>query len=143
MKFTRKAIAQWNGAANTGKGNITTDSTVLNRTQYSFKTRFEDGVGTNPEELLAAAHAGCFTMQFSFLLDAAGYKEKELSTETQVVFENGAITKLNLAVNAKIDGISESAFQEIAENAKKICPISKVLNAEITLSAVLQNVAVQ
>lgn len=138
MKFSRKATAQWNGTGKDGLGALTTDSTVLNKTQYSFKTRFENGVGTNPEELIAAAHAGCFTMQLSFLLDAAGYTEKKLDTEAQVVFEDGTITQVNLKLTGKVDKIEAAKFQEIAENAKSICPVSKVLNAKITLSAELK-----
>lgn len=138
MKFTRKASAQWQGTGKDGLGSLTTDSTVLNKTQYSFKTRFENGVGTNPEELIAAAHAGCFTMQLSFLLDAAGYKDKQLDTEAQVVFEDGSITQVQLKLTGKVDKISKADFLEIAENAKRICPISKALNAMITLSAELK-----
>ena len=139
MKFTRKANAHWTGSGKSGNGHLTSESTVLNKTQYSFKTRFENGPGTNPEELIGAAHAGCFTMQLSFLLDAAGYEAKQLDTEAQVLFEDGAITKINLALKAKIDNIDEQTFLQIAENAKKICPVSKLLNAQITLSAILQN----
>ena len=134
MKFARKAAAQWNGTGKDGSGTLTTDSTVLNVTQYSFKTRFEDGVGTNPEELIGTAHAGCFTMQLSFLLDEAGYKEKQLDTEAQVIFEDGSITEIKLQLHGKVPGISAETFNKIADNAKSICPVSKVLNAKITLS---------
>ncbi len=143
MKFTRKANAHWNGSGKNGAGHLTSESTVLNKTQYSFKTRFENGPGTNPEELIAAAHAGCFTMQLSFLLDAAGYEAKQLDTEAQVLFEDGAITKINLVLTGKIENIDEQTFLDIAENAKKICPVSKLLNAQITLSAVLQDALVR
>jgi osmotically inducible protein OsmC len=138
MKFTRKARAQWQGTGKDGLGKLTTDSTVLNQTQYSYKTRFEDGVGTNPEELIAAAHAGCFTMQLSFLLDAAGYKDKQLETEAHVIFEDGSITQIQLNLVGKVDNIDPNSFQEIAQNAKRICPISKALNAMITLTAELR-----
>lgn len=138
MKFTRKASAHWQGTGKDGLGSLTTDSTVLNKTQYSYKTRFENGAGTNPEELIGAAHAGCFTMQLSFLLDAAGYKDKQLDTEAQVVFEDGNITQIQLKLTGKVDKISKSDFFEIAENAKRICPISKALNATITLTAELK-----
>lgn len=138
MKFTRKASAQWQGTGKDGLGSLTTDSTVLNKTQYSYKTRFENGAGTNPEELIGAAHAGCFTMQLSFLLDAAGYNDKQLDTEAQVVFEDGNITQIQLKLTAKVDKISKADFLEIAENAKRICPISKALNATITLTAELK-----
>jgi osmotically inducible protein OsmC len=138
MKFTRKARAQWQGTGKDGLGKLTTDSTVLNQTQYSYKTRFEDGVGTNPEELIGAAHAGCFTMQLSFLLDAAGYKDKQLETEANVIFEDGSITQIQLKLVGKVDNIDPNRFLEIAENAKRICPISKALNAMITLSVELR-----
>src|SRR5262245_8000254 len=116
MKFSRKASASWNGSGKNGKGHLTSESTVLNKTQYSFKTRFENGVGTNPEELIAAAHAGCFTMQLSFLLDAAGYETKQLDTQAQVVFEDGSITQIKLLLAGKIENISDDTFQEIAQN---------------------------
>lgn len=138
MKFTRKASAQWKGTGKDGLGSLTTDSTVLNKTQYSYKTRFENGAGTNPEELIGAAHAGCFTMQLSFLLDAAGYNDKQLDTEAHVVFEDGAITQIQLKLTGKVDKISKADFLEIAENAKRICPVSKALNATITLTAELK-----
>ena len=138
MKFARKASAQWQGTGKEGLGTLTTDSTVLKKTQYSYKTRFENGVGTNPEELIAAAHAGCFTMQLSFLLDAAGYKANQLDTEAQVLFEDGSITQIQLKLIGKVDNIDSASFQEIAENAKRICPISKALNAMITLSMELK-----
>lgn len=137
MKFTRKASAQWQGTGKDGIGSLTTDSTVLNKTLYSFKTRFENGVGTNPEELIGAAHAGCFTMQLSFLLDAAGYTEKQLDTEAQVVFEDGSITHINLKLTGKVPNIDASKFQDIAESAKSICPVSKALNVIISLSVKL------
>jgi lipoyl-dependent peroxiredoxin len=138
MKFTRKASAQWKGTGKDGNGTLTTDSTILNATQYSFKTRFENGYGTNPEELIGAAHAGCFTMQLSFLLDAAGYKEKQLDTEAQVIFEDGSITQVQLRLVGTVANVSTEKFQEIAEEAKRICPISKLLNATITLSVELK-----
>ncbi|HKZ36340.1 MAG TPA: OsmC family protein [Chryseolinea sp.] len=138
MKFTRKAYAQWHGTGKEGMGTLTTDSTVLKQTQYSYKTRFESGVGTNPEELIAAAHAGCFTMQLSFLLDAAGYKANQLDTEAHVLFEDGSITQIQLKLSGEVDNIDSANFQEIAQNAKRICPISKALNAMITLSVELK-----
>jgi lipoyl-dependent peroxiredoxin len=138
MKFTRKAYAQWQGTGKDGAGTLTTDSAVLKQTQYSYKTRFENGVGTNPEELIAAAHAGCFTMQLSFLLDAAGYKANPLDTEAHVIFEDGSITQIQLKLSGDVDNIDSPNFQEIAQNAKRICPISKALNAMITLSVELK-----
>ena len=138
MKFARKAAAQWNGTVKDGLGTLTTDSNVLNKTQYSYKTRFENGIGTNPEELIAAAHAGCFTMQLSFLLDEAGYKAEQLDTEAQVIFEDGNITQVHLKLIGKVTNINISTFQEISQNAKRICPISKLLNAMIVLSVELK-----
>lgn len=138
MKFTRKAAAQWHGTGKDGLGTLTTDSNVLNQTQYSYKTRFENGIGTNPEELIAAAHAGCFTMQLSFLLDEAGYKAEQLDTEAQVIFEDGNITQVHLKLIGKVANINISTFQEISQNAKRICPISKLLNAMIVLTVELK-----
>lgn len=133
----RNATAIWQGTGKEGKGSLTTQSTVLNNTQYSFKTRFEDGVGTNPEELVAAAHAGCFTMKLSFNIDAAGFKADQLETKCEINFENGAITNSHLTVNAKVPGISKDKFDEVVADAEKNCPISKVLNTKITVSASL------
>jgi osmotically inducible protein OsmC len=137
MKFTRKANTNWKGTGMDGKGLISTPSTVLNNTQLSFKTRFADGIGTNPEELIAAAHSGCYTMQLSFLLTEAGYTPENLDTEDTLTFEDGTITKLHLDLKATVPGIGEEEFQTIALKAKQICPVSKVLNAEITLTATL------
>jgi lipoyl-dependent peroxiredoxin len=137
MKFTRKANAAWTGSGKDGKGTLTTQSTVLNASQYSFKTRFEEGIGTNPEELVAAAHAGCFTMQLSFLLGAEGFTPGELNTDAKLTFEDGAITQIHLELQGEVDGITPEKFAEIATNAKEICPISKLLNTNITLSATL------
>lgn len=137
MKFTRKASAHWLGAGKDGKGTLTTASKVLDKTQYSFKSRFEDGKGTNPEELIAAAHAGCFTMQLSFLLGNAGFTPGELTTGAKLTFEDGNVTNIHLELIGQVAGIDHDKFQEIALEAKKICPISKLLKTEITLSAKL------
>ncbi len=137
MKFTRKASANWKGTGKDGSGTISTQSTVLDQTQYSYKTRFEDGVGTNPEELIGAAHAGCFTMQLSFLLSEKGYDPTDLNTEAKVTFEDGSITVVHLDLKGDVDGISAAEFKEIAEKAKEICPISKLLNTTIELTAEL------
>ena len=137
MKFTRKANANWKGTGMDGKGTISTQSTTLNNAQLSFKTRFDQGVGTNPEELIAAAHSGCFTMQLSFLLSEAGFTPEDLNTEAQVIFEDGTITLIRLELNGKVPGITEDEFQKTAQKAKEICPISKLLNTEITLSVTL------
>jgi osmotically inducible protein OsmC len=137
MKFTRKSNANWKGTGMEGKGTISTQSTTLDNAQLSFKTRFAEGVGTNPEELIAAAHAGCFTMQLSFLLSEAGFIPEDLNTEARVIFEDGTITTIQLELTGKVPGISEIQFNETAQKAKVICPVSKLLNAEITLSTTL------
>ena len=137
MKFTRRANANWKGTGMEGKGTISTQSTTLNQAQLSFKTRFEQGVGTNPEELIAAAHSGCFTMQLSFLLSEAGFVPEDLDTVAKVTFEDGTITLIQLELTGKVPGISAEDFQQTAQKAKEICPISKLLNTEITLSATL------
>ena len=137
MKFTRKANAQWQGTGMEGKGTITTQSTTLDKAQLSFKTRFAEGVGTNPEELIAAAHSGCYTMQLSFILSESGFVPTDLATEAVVTFEDGTITKIHLELKADVSGISEEEFQAAAQKAKEICPVSKLLNAEITLTATL------
>ncbi|MBF4491261.1 OsmC family protein [Flavobacterium sp. MR2016-29] len=137
MKFTRRANANWKGTGMEGKGTISTQSTTLNEAQLSFKTRFEQGVGTNPEELIAAAHSGCFTMQLSFLLSEAGFVPEDLDTVAKVTFEDGTITLIQLELTGKVPGISEEDFQKAAQKAKEICPISKLLNTEITLTVTL------
>jgi len=137
MKFTRRANANWKGTGMEGKGTISTQSTTLDNAQLSFKTRFEQGVGTNPEELIAAAHSGCFTMQLSFLLSEAGFVPEDLDTTAKVTFEDGTITLIQLELTGKVPGISEEDFEIAAQKAKEICPISKLLNTEITLSVTL------
>ncbi|MDX6191733.1 OsmC family protein [Flavobacterium sp. Fl-318] len=137
MKFTRTANANWKGTGMEGTGTISTQSTTLNNAQLSFKTRFAEGVGTNPEELIAAAHSGCFTMQLSFLLTEAGFIPEDLNTKAKVTLEDGTITLIQLELEGKVPGISEEQFQELAQKAKAICPISKLLNTEITLSTTL------
>ena len=133
----RTATAVWNGSGKDGKGNLTTQSTTLNKTQYSYKSRFEEGVGTNPEELIAAAHAGCFTMKLSFVLGGAGFEPESIETVSTVELDNGAITSSHLVVKAKVPGISPEKFKEAADDAKANCPVSKVLNANITMDASL------
>ena len=129
----RNATAVWNGSGKEGKGVLTTQSGTLQQTQYSYKSRFEEGVGTNPEELVAAAHAGCFNMKLSFVLGEAGFTPESLETTAQVTLENGAVTSSHLVLKAKVPGISKEAFDKAADDAKANCPISKLLNAEITL----------
>ena len=131
----RKATAVWKGSGKDGNGHLTTQSSTLKQTQYSFKSRFEEGTGTNPEELIAAAHAGCFSMKLSFVLGEAGFKPDEINTECAVTIDNGTITQSELVLKAKVPGISKEKFQECADEAKKNCPVSKVLNANITLQA--------
>lgn len=133
----RTAKAHWNGTLKEGKGEITTQSTTLNNTQYSFKTRFDEGVGTNPEELIAAAHAGCFTMAVGAALTQAGFTPGDLNTEAILELDMVAlsITGIHLEMTATaIDGVTEDKFKEVAEGAKANCIISKVLNAPITLN---------
>ena len=133
----RKAKAVWRGAGRDGKGDLTTDSGVLSSTPYSFKTRFENEPGTNPEELIAAAHAGCFTMALAFQLQNAGLTAEELTTEAAVTVEQEAggftIKKSALTLRAKVPGVDRAKFEELARTAEKTCPVSKVLNAEITM----------
>jgi osmotically inducible protein OsmC len=133
----RTATAVWNGSGKDGKGSLTTQSTTLNKTQYSYKSRFEDGVGTNPEELIAAAHAGCFTMKLSFTLGAAGFEPESIETTSVVELADGTITSSRLTVKAKAPGISPEKFKECADDAKANCPVSKVLNCEISMDASL------
>ena len=137
--MVRKASAIWNGSLKEGKGTISTDSGVLSKTQYSFSTRFENGKGTNPEELIAAAHAGCFTMALSGQLGDAGMTADSLETTATVTMEKldagFTITKIHLDVRATIPGAENAAFHKAAENAKAGCPISRLLKAEITMTA--------
>jgi lipoyl-dependent peroxiredoxin len=131
----RTATAVWNGSGKDGSGNLTTQSTTLNKTQYSFKSRFEQGVGTNPEELIAAAHAGCFLMKLSFVLGAAGFTPETLEATATVSLDDGTITSSNIVLNAKVPGIDAAKFKECADDAKANCPVSKLLKADISLEA--------
>jgi osmotically inducible protein OsmC len=133
----RKATAVWNGTGKEGKGHLTTDSTVLDKTQYSFNTRFEDGKGTNPEELIAAAHAGCFAMKLSFNLSEENLDPKELNVTSHITFEDGALKKSHLVLKAQVEGIKEDKFAELVKDAKENCPISKALNMEISVEHTL------
>jgi osmotically inducible protein OsmC len=143
MSITRNAKAVWKGTGKEGKGVLSSDSGILKDTAYSFHSRFENGPETNPEELLAAAHAGCFAMALSFGLNKAGFTADELSVECGVTVapDDGGftITKSALKLVAKIPGIDEAKFQEIAAGAKAGCPVSKLYKAEITLDATLAN----
>jgi osmotically inducible protein OsmC len=133
----RNATAVWNGSGKEGNGQLTTASTVLNNAQYSYKSRFENGVGTNPEELIAAAHAGCFTMKLAFVLGEAGVTPEKLETKCEITFENGVVSKSHLIVNATVPGINKEKFDEAVKNAEQNCPISKLLKAEISSEATL------
>ncbi|WP_212001508.1 OsmC family protein [Chitinophaga sp. HK235] len=133
----RTATANWQGTGKEGKGTLTSQSTVLNNTQYSYSSRFEEGVGTNPEELVAAAHAGCFTMKLSFVISGAGLTPGSIDTKCTITLENGAITSSHLEVKASVPGLDAAKFAEMAADAKANCPISKLLNTTITMDAVL------
>jgi osmotically inducible protein OsmC len=133
----RTATAVWNGSGKDGKGQMTTQSTTLNKTQYSYKSRFEEGVGTNPEELIAAAHSGCFAMKLSFILGGAGFTPDSLEVTSTVSLEDGVIKSSHLVLKASVPGISAEKFKECAEEAKTTCPVSKALNMEISLDASL------
>ena len=133
----RTATAVWNGSGKEGSGTMGTQSTTLKQTQYSYKSRFEQGTGTNPEELIAAAHAGCFSMKLSFVLGAAGFQPESIETSAAIDFDNGVLTNSHLTVKAKVPGISEEKFKECAEDAKANCPVSKALNIPISMDASL------
>src|SRR5258708_7094718 len=139
MKRTGTAV--WNGSGKDGSGNLTTQSTTLNKTQYSYKSRFEEGVGTNPEELIAAAHAGCYTMALAFGLQGAGLTADSLETTATITFEpvdgGPTIKSSHLVLKAKIPGVTNEKFQELAKGAEQGCPVSRVLKAEISLEATL------
>jgi lipoyl-dependent peroxiredoxin len=137
----RKGVAVWRGNGRSGTGDISTESGVLKKTPYSFRTRFENESGTNPEELIAAAHAGCFTMALAFGLQTAGVTATELTTEAAVTLEPEGqgfrISRSALTLRAKVPGVSEAKFAELARGAEQNCPVSKLLKAEITLDAKL------
>jgi osmotically inducible protein OsmC len=133
----RNATAVWQGSITEGKGKISTQSKTLDNAQYSFKTRFEDGVGTNPEELVAAAHAGCFSMQLSAFVGEAGFEIESIETKSDINLVDFKIIGSHLTVNAKIAGISNETFQKLVTKAEQNCPISKLFNTEITSTATL------
>ena len=135
MKRSAKAV--WKGTVKDGSGVLTTQSTTLNDTQYSFKSRFDEGVGTNPEELLSAAHAGCFTMKTSALLTEAGYIPESLETDCKISFVDGKIALSELTLTAKVPAISEDDFQKIANDAKDNCPVSQAFSFDKSLTATL------
>lgn len=131
----RSANAQWKGSGKEGSGRMTTQSGILNSDQYGYKTRFENEPGTNPEELVAAAHSGCYSMKLAFVLGAAGFTPDTIDVKCTVTLDNGAITESHLDVTASVPGIDDTKFQECAEDAKQNCPISKSLTATITMEA--------
>ena len=133
----RHATAVWAGSLKEGLGKITTQSNVLSNTQYSFRTRFESGNGTNPEELIAAAHAGCFTMQLTAYINEEGFNVASIETKCDIDFQNGSIVSSHLSVLARVDDIDTSQFQQLVKKAETNCPISKLLNTEITSHATL------
>jgi len=139
----RRASAVWNGTLKDGKGTVTTESGVLAQTPYSFRSRFETGTGTNPEELIAAAHAGCFTMALSAQLTGAGLTPESLATSAALTLEmvekSWTVTKIHLEVTGRVPGATNDVFQKLAADAKANCPISRLLKAEITLKATLNN----
>ncbi|AVI62710.1 OsmC family protein [Halomonas sp. GFAJ-1] len=139
----RKASAHWEGGLKDGQGTVSTESGVLEATNYSFKKRFEDEPGTNPEELIGAAHASCFSMALSMILGEKGYTAEAIDTNARVTLSQSTdgfdISKIHLEVEASVSGADEAAFKEAAEMAKDNCPVSKVLNAEITMEAKLKN----
>jgi lipoyl-dependent peroxiredoxin len=139
--MNRKASAHWEGNLKEGKGTLTTQSTTLNKTQYSFKTRFEDGVGTNPEELLAAAHAGCFTMAVDAQLTQAGFNPTSLDTEAILDLDvvGLSVKGIHLELVGKVPGLSDETFQQIAKSAEKNCIISKALSVPFTMKATLKS----
>lgn len=139
MNIKRTADAHWTGSGKDGNGTVSTQSTVLQNSQYSYKTRFENGVGTNPEELIAAAHAGCFTMKLAFNLQAAGFTADSLDTQCAITLDSdsGTIATSQLTLKASIPDISKEKFDELVADAEKNCPISKLLNTSISVDATL------
>lgn len=133
----RHASAVWAGSLKEGAGKLTTQSNVLSDTQYSFKTRFEEGNGTNPEELVAAAHAGCFTMQLTAYINEAGYDVASIETKCDIDFRDGSIVSSHLTVKGDIDNISNEEFQQLVKKAEANCPISRLLNTNISSEASL------
>ena len=133
----RNATAEWQGTGKEGTGHLTTQSTTLDKTQYSYLSRFESGVGTNPEELVAAAHAGCFTMKLSFVLNAAGFTATNIETKCDITLEDGTITESHLSVKATVPTITQEQFDTAVADAKENCPISKLYKTNITHEAVL------
>lgn len=137
MAIKRKGSAVWNGTGKEGKGILNTQSGTLSDVQYSYVDRFADGTGTNPEELIAAAHAGCFSMKLAFNLTDAGFTPSEIKTEAEVSLAEGSINQINLTTTVKAPNLSNEKLQELAIHAKENCPVSKLLKANIFLTATL------
>jgi lipoyl-dependent peroxiredoxin len=135
----RRAEAFWTGTGKDGKGHLTTQSKVLNETQYSFSSIFENGIGTNPEELIAAAHAGCFTMKLAFNLQAKNYTAESLNTTCIITLEDGVITISHLVLDAKVNGINKDEFAELVKDAEANCPISKLMDTKIIVDFTLNS----
>ena len=131
----RTATANWKGTGKEGKGTLSNQSGLLNNAPYSSASRFEEASGTNPEELIAAAHAGCFSMKLAFILHAAGFPPENIDTKCTVTIESGTITNSHLELSASVPDIDQAKFDECAEEAKKTCPVSKALNTEVSLEA--------
>jgi osmotically inducible protein OsmC len=138
MPTRRNAHAIWKGFGKDGNGMLRTQSNVLRGANYSYKSRFESGEGTNPEELIGAAHAGCFSMKLAFNLQEAGVKPELIETFSTITLDNGAITEAHLETKVKAPGLDDDNFQKLAQNAKENCPVSKLLNTNITLKAELE-----
>lgn len=138
MSIQRKANAHWQGNGKNGKGTLTAPSGVFTETPYSFATRFESAKGTNPEELIAAAHAGCFSMKLAFVLQEANITPDDIRTEANVILDDGKITTIELTTRVKAAGLSNDDFQKMATDAKDNCPVSVLMNADITLDAGLE-----
>jgi len=134
----RSATANWKGSGKEGKGTVTAESGIFSNTPISYHTRFEEVKGTSPEELVAAAHAGCYSMKLSFVLGAAGFTPDNIDTKCTITLENGTITESHLDVKASVPGIDEAKFQECIEDARKNCPVSKLYNTKITAEAKLE-----
>ena len=139
MQIKRSATAHWEGSGKDGKGVLTSGSTVLNQTQYSFTTRFADGVGTNPEELVAAAHAGCFAMKLAFTLQGAGFTAESIEAQCVVTLDtdSGSISGSHLTVRVAAPGLKQAQFDELVRDAEQNCPVSKLFRAGITVAAAL------
>ncbi|NJN33542.1 MAG: OsmC family peroxiredoxin [Saprospiraceae bacterium] len=134
MAIKRNASAHWEGSGKNGHGSLTTQSGVLSQTQYSFNTRFADGIGTNPEELIGAAHAGCFSMKLAFNFQAAGIIPDSIDTHAVVYLDNGAINQIDLTTSVKANDLTAEKLEELALDAKANCPVSKLLNTHISLT---------